>query len=196
MKATLAKKQRHESILLSLKKLGYLSRSQIQRLHRLKSDRNANRVLAGMGEYLSSARLGEKIYYLNAAGREQVGCDHPLKRSGQIEHCVMRNDVYIARGCPTTWQAEVKLMVPGEVSVIADALYSMGGVYHIIEVDNTQKMAANRAKMGRYRTLIALGVFEKPPKFIWLTTTEYRRRQLAKLCENLNAYIYTVSDIK
>lgn len=108
----------------------------------------------------------------------------------------LRNALYIAAGCPATWRAEVKLSVPGEVTVVADAIYSIqAGQYNIVEVDHTQKMAANRAKIARYRHLCGLGVFTKPPKFTWLTTTEFRRKQLVKLCEGLNARVYTLADL-
>ena len=196
MQATLKKEQRQESILLSLKKLGFLSRSQIQRLHRLKSDRNANRVLKEMAPYLNTVRLNENVYYLNAEGRERVGCQRVLKKTNQIEHYLMRNSLYIEKGCPSTWQNEVKLSVPGEVSVVADALFVMAGFYNIIEVDHTQKMSVNRQKIAKYRRLVELGVFEKSPKFIWITTTEYRRKQLAKLSEGLNVKVYLANEFK
>jgi len=196
MQATLKKEQRHESILLSLKKLGFLSRSQIQRLHRLKSDRNANRVLKDMARYLNTVRLDENVYYLNVEGRERVECQRVLTKTHQVEHYLMRNSLYIEKGCPSTWQNEVKLSVPGEVSIVADALFVMAGFYNIVEVDHKQKMSVNRQKIAKYRRLIELGVFEKVPKFLWVTTTEYRRKQLLKLSEGLNVKIYLANEFK
>ncbi|KAB2332917.1 replication-relaxation family protein [Bacillus mesophilum] len=195
MLATIAKEQRQERILLTLKKLGFLSRSQIQRLHRLGGDRNANRILSDMNDYLHAVRLDEKVYYLNAAGRERVGATKVLKKTHQITHHLMRNSLYIAQGCPSSWKVEVKLAVKNEVTVIADALFTMADRYFICEVDNTQRMAENKAKIAKYRHLIALGVFKKQPKFIWITTTEYRRKQLEKMCEGLDARIYTRGDL-
>jgi hypothetical protein len=174
--------------------LGFLSRSQIQRLHRLGGDRNANRILNEMGDYLNTVRLGENVYYLNAAGRERIGATKVLKKTNQITHHLMRNSLYLAHGCPSSWKSEVKLSVKGEVTVIADALFTMAGRYYICEVDNTQKMSENRAKIGKYRRLIELGVFEKRPKLIWITTTDYRKKQLAKICEGLDVSIYLRSD--
>ncbi|WP_102271324.1 replication-relaxation family protein [Cytobacillus massiliigabonensis] len=194
MQATVAKEQRQENILLSLKKLGFLSRSQIQRLHRLGGDRNANRILSDMSDYLNTVRLGENIYYLNATGRERVGASKVLKKTHQITHHLMRNSLYLAHGCPSTWKSEVKLAVKNEVTVIADAIFTMAGRYYICEVDNAQKMNENRAKLAKYRRLFELGVFERSPKFIWITTTEYRRKQLAKICEGFDARIYTRGD--
>lgn len=194
MQATLAKEQRRENILLSLKKLGFLSRSQIQRLHRLGGDRNANRILSEMSDYLHTVRQGENVYYLNAAGRERVGATKVLKKTHQITHHLMRNSLYLAHGCPSTWKSEVKLAVKNEVTVIADALFTMAGRYFICEIDNTQKMSENRTKLARYRRLMELGVFERPPKLIWITTTDYRRKQLAKLCEGLDVTLYLATD--
>lgn len=163
-------------------------------MHRLKSDRNANRILKDLAPYLHSVRLSENVYYLNAAGRERVGGGKPLKKTHQIEHYLMRNSLYIALGCPATWRNEVKLAVKGEVSVVADALFAMSCVYHIIEVDHTQKMSVNREKARKYRRLIELGVFEKQPKFIWVTTTEYRRKQLTTLFDGLKVTVYLAKD--
>lgn len=179
-----------------MKKLDFLSRSQIQRMHRLGGNRNANRILANMSDYLHSVRLDEKVYYLNAYGREMVGANKVVKKTAQIEHYLMRNDLYLAYGCPTTWEQEIKLTVAGKVSVVADAVFNVGNRYHICEIDRTQRMAENHAKIHKYRELLSLGVFELKPKFIWLTTTEYRRKQLAKMCEGLDVKIYVVSEFK
>ncbi|MEH6940912.1 replication-relaxation family protein [Bacillus sp. JJ722] len=196
MKQTIAKEQRTEAILFTLKKLGYASRTQLQRIHRLGGDRNANRVLTEMREYLCSVRLEENVYYLNAEGRERVGCQRVLKKTGQVTHYLMRNALFIAFGCPASWRSEVKLEVSGEAKVIADALFSRENRYYICEIDNTQKMAANRDKIARYRRMVELGVFKQAPAFVWLTTTEYRRQELAKLCEGLCVKIYTASELR
>lgn len=165
--------------------MGYLSRSQIQRLHRLGSVRNANRVLSDLEPYLNVVKRREYIYTLNAEGRRRIGVSKAQMRVSQVDHHLMRNQLYIALGCPSTWRAEVRLKVADKVSVIADALYTKDGRYVIVEIDNTQKMAANREKIAKYRKLVEMGVFPKPPRFIWLTTTEYRRKELARLCEEL-----------
>ena len=149
-----------------------------------------------MSQYLNTVRLDENVYYLNAEGRERVGCQRVLKKTNQVEHYLMRNSLFIEKGCPSSWQNEVKLSVPGEVSVTADAIYTMAGTYHIIEVDHTQKMSVNRQKIAKYRKLVELGVFDKVPKFIWITTTTYRQKQLAKLSEGLNVRIYLANDFK
>lgn len=164
-------------------------------MHRLGGDRNANRILNEMSDYLNTVRLGEKVYYLNAEGRERVRATKVLKKTHQITHHLMRNSLFIAHGCPTTWKNEVKLTVKGEVSVVTDAVFNMAGTFHICEVDHTQKMSVNRVKVEKYRKLIDLGVFEKQPKFIWITTTEYRRKKLLALCEGLLVRVFLANDL-
>jgi hypothetical protein len=177
-----------------LKKLDYLNRSQLQALHNLGSDRNAQRILQQMNHYLSSFKDGEYIYYLNKEGRELVNSSKVLKKTTQARHYIMRNSLYIAFGSPATWKNEMKLEVPQQVKVIADALFKRDKRYHIVEVDHTQKMVKNKGKIERYKKLIKLGVFDKDPKFIWITTTELRRKQLLSLCEGLDVQIFTIKD--
>lgn len=147
-----------------------------------------------MSEYVNCFRDGENIYYLNEEGRERVGSTKVLKKTTQARHYIMRNTLFIAFGCPTTWKNEVKLEIKGQVSVICDALFMMNKQYQLIEVDNTQKMVNNRNKIERYRKLFEVVAFEKRPKLIWITTTELRRKQLEKACEGLEVKVYTMKD--
>jgi hypothetical protein len=190
------KEQREENILLSLKKLSYLSRSQLQVLHGLGSIRNASRVMHDLSEYVSSFRDGENIYYLNKAGRERVNSKKIMKKSTQARHYIMRNSIYIAYGTPSTWKNEIKLGFKEvkNATVICDALFVKDKIYHVVEVDHTQKMTKNKSKVDRYRKLIEYGLFDKPPKFIWITTTELRRKQIKELCKGLDVQVFTVND--
>jgi hypothetical protein len=177
-----------------LKKLDYLTISQLQVLHDLGSARNTSRVLKDMSEYVTHFREGEAVYYLTKEGRDLVGATKIRKKTSTARHYIMRNSIYIAYGNPSSWKNEVKLEVPNQIKIISDALFIRDGRYHLVEVDNIQKMNANRAKITKYRKLLEYGVFEKPPVFVWMTTTEYRRKQLTKLCEGLDAKIFIVSD--
>jgi hypothetical protein len=160
----------------------------------LKGDRNANRVLKELEPCLNKVRLNENVYYLNAEGRERVGATKVLKKTQQITHHLMRNSLFIAKGCPATWKNEVKFSVEKEVTVIADAAFIFNGAYNIIEIDNAQKMSANREKINKYKRLIELQAFEKPPKLTWVTTTEHRKKQLLALCEGLQVTVYLAKD--
>ncbi|MGQ4666545.1 replication-relaxation family protein [Metabacillus halosaccharovorans] len=190
------KKQREENILLSLKKLSYLSRSQLQVLHDLGSVRNASRIMQDLSDYVSSFRDGENIYYLNKAGRERVNSKKVLKKTTQARHYLMRNSIYIAYGSPSTWKNEMSMGFKEikNATIVCDAMFTQGKTYYIVEVDHTQKMTKNRTKVEKYRKLLEYGLFEKPPKFIWITTTELRRKQLLELCKGLDVQVFTVKD--
>ncbi|POD43921.1 hypothetical protein BKM15_26465 [Pseudomonas syringae pv. syringae] len=183
-----------------MKKLDYLTRSQIQIIHDLKSDRNAQRVLKQMEEYLHVINVGENIYYLNANGREVIGCDKVRKSTGNVQHYIMRNYLYIELGCPSEWKNEMKI-TNGEgrdkIACIADALIKKGDFFTVIEVDNTQTMKENQKKVDKYRTLRYRGAFGMfAPKFVWITTTEHRRKELLKANEGLHVEVYTITDFK
>lgn len=138
--------------------------------------------------------MNENVYYLNSEGRQRVGAQKVLKKTHQIRHHLMRNALYISYGCPASWKNEVKLTVKGELSIIADAVFEMAGTYHIIEIDYTQKMMENRNKIKKYKRLLELGDFEKPPKFIWITTTEFRRKQLLAASKGMNVRVFLASE--
>jgi hypothetical protein len=186
------REKREEAILLSLKKLDYLSRSQLQRMHRLGSDRNARKVLQNMEEFISSFRDGEKIYYLNQEGRDRVQCKKVRKKTVQAGHYLMRNELFIKFGYPSSWMNEVKFGYEDIALVIADAIFKKDGIYHIVEVDHMQKMSKNRTKIERYQKIREKGVF----KLVWITTTDYRRKQIQKLCDGLEVEAFTIKDFK
>jgi Replication-relaxation len=184
-----------ENILLSLKKLSYLSRSQIQALHDLGGERNAQKILKSMSEYLNSFREGETVYYLSKEGRERIGASRVNKKTTTAQHYIMRNTLYIGYQSPETWKNEIRFSVEGIATVICDATFTHGEQRYIIEVDYTQKMNVNKAKIQKYKKLIDAGVFENvPPKFVWITTTEYRRKQLQKLSKDLDVQVFTISE--
>lgn len=191
---------RKETILLNLKKLDFLSRNQINKMHYLKSVRNTNRVLKEMQPYLSSFREGyDTVYYLNREGREMIGSEKVRKKTPQVRHFLMRNDFYIFVGQPAEWKQEIKI-TDGTTTVITDALYMKQGKYHFLEVDNEQMMVENRKKIDKYKAMQAAGVFQKQfgyfPKVIYLTTSEYRKKKLSGMLEGIPFEVYTHGDIK
>jgi hypothetical protein len=185
-------RQRVENILLSLKRCDYLSRSQIQQMHNLKSTRNANRVLKSMDEYLYSYRNGlEKVYYLNQRGRDQVNCKVIRKKTQNVSHTILRNQLFIHLGYPSTWKNEIKVKVGG-VSLICDAKFEHKKTPCFVEVDCAQSMKRNRAKIEKYRKFRELaGSFQ----LIWITDLESRRSRLEELCSGLNHRIYTSKEV-
>lgn len=169
-------------------------------IHNLKSDRNAQRVLKAMEEYLNVIKEGENIYYLNSKGRETVNCDKVRKKTSTVEHYLMRNYLYIALGCPHEWRNEVEIISikqKDKLIVRSDALIKKGDFYTVIEVDNAQKMTENLKKIDRYRVLKDRGAFGiLAPKYVWITRTEYRKQELLKACQGMNVEVYLLSDFK
>lgn len=193
--------ERQEQILLSLKKLDFLNREQLQKIHRLGTKRNANRILKDLSPFLSNFREDDSssIYYLNSEGREYVNSQKERKKNKFVGHVVMRNDFYIYTGYPHEWKNEMRLK-DGEYTVICDAWFKKDGLYRILEVDSTQKMKVNRSKIEQYKGLFKNGAIREYlgyfPKIIWLTTTELRRKQLKELCVGLPCEIFTIQDIQ
>ncbi|MFB1100929.1 replication-relaxation family protein [Terribacillus sp. JSM ZJ617] len=189
--------QREENILLLLKKLDFLNRDQLIRLFGLGSIRNANRILGGMKEYLSSYRDGyQTVYYLNAAGRDAVGSEKVRKKGIYSNHCVVRNDFYIFAGRPIEWKNEIKIS-DGKGSVICDTMFKQQGKWYFLEVDLKQSMANNRKKIASYKGLYDRGLQKdgQVPNIAWLTTTELRRKQLIEASKELPCKVFTQQDI-
>lgn len=189
---------RQEEILLSFKKLDYMTRKQIQKIHNLKSVRNANRVLKEMERYLNNFNDGKKVYYLNKKGRQLVDCNTVRNKPTTANHYLMRNDLYIHYNQPTTWKNEIRLS-SGEgknnITVVTDARFFHNDKYHIIEIDNLQKMNKNRLKIDKYRRLIERNSFKGTPVLIWVTTSIYRQKMLTELCEGLDVRVFLNTDI-
>lgn len=190
--------QRNEQILLLLKKFDFLTRDQLNSYFNLGTVRNANYVLRNLSDYLKVIRDGyQSIYYLSKEGREYVDCEKIRKKGGHVQHVVMRNEIWLHFKCPTDWRNEVKIS-DEKTSVVADAVFTRNGFYHFLEVDNSQSMKENRAKIKRYKDLLVSLVkqFGYFPTLVWLTTTEHRRKQLESACNGLNFKVFTINDIQ
>lgn len=185
-----------------MKKLDYLSRSQIQRIHSLSGDRNARRILDNMKAFVSSFRgeTGENIYYLSKSGRERVGAEVVRQKTTQAAHYLMRNDTFIFYSGNEDWKNEVKFSVEGVVTVIPDAYFRFNQRRHFLEVDHLQHMNKNREKIDKYRKLSETGVFQQKlkyfPRLVWVTLTESRKRQLLEWCGGLDVIVYVWDEIK
>lgn len=184
---------------MSLKKLDYLNRDQLQILHNLGQVRNANRVLKGLEPYLSHFREEySTVYYLNAEGREYVNSEKIRRKTPYVNHVIMRNDFYIYIK-PQEWKNEVKIG-DGKYSVVCDAWYKKNGFNHFLEVDVTQKMKENKAKVKQYLGLFQNGLLANHlgyfPKLIWLTTTDLRKKQLLEVCKGIPCEVYIIGEIR
>lgn len=192
--------QRQEAILLSLKKLDFLNRDQLSKMHKLGNVRNTNRVLKELSPYLFNFRgQYSTIYYLNKEGREYVNSQKVRKKNSFVNHVVMRNDFYIYMGYPAEWKNEMRIK-DSKHSVVCDAWFKKNGMFHYLEVDSIQKMKENKSKIKQYRGFFQQGElanhFGYVPKLIWLTNSELRRKQLMDLCNDFPCSVYTIEDIK
>ncbi|WP_235852103.1 replication-relaxation family protein [Niallia nealsonii] len=192
--------KRQEAMLLSLKKLDFLNRDQLQTIHKLGKVRNANRILKELSPYLESYREEySTIYYLNAEGRAYVNSEKVRRKNPFVNHTIMRNYFYIFAKCPVEWNNEISVN-DGITTLVTDTWFKVNGKYHFLEVDSLQKMKENRAKVKNYLALFNAGHLAKHfgyfPPLIWLTTTELRRKQLKELCKELPCVVYTIDEIR
>lgn len=195
--------RREEEILLLLKRFDYLTVNQFRQLTYLGGARNAYRVIKQMEPYLNVFKDGgTNVYYLNKKGREYVDADKVRTKLTTARHYIIRNDLYIRLGKPTTWQNEVLLDYESpkeEIKVIADAHFTKHSYpfpkNYIIEIDHTQKMKKNEVKIAKYRRLTEKGVFKGLPKLVWVTSSPYRQKTLIEMCDGLEAEVYLYSDL-
>lgn len=173
------------------------TRSHLQSIHSLKSNRNANRVLANMSQWFNTFRDEETVYYLNKAGRERVGETEQITKAGSFKHILMRNDIYVKYGMPSEWRNEYRIPL-GDSYVVADAIFTYQGRTYILEVDHMQKMNANSYKYECYKKLRDKGMVinGRFPTIMWYTATESRRNQLKEINPGLDIIVYTKKDLR
>lgn len=182
-----------ESILWSLKRFDYLTQAQIQAIHDLKGDRNANRVLNSMSEYICSFRNGlEKVYYLNKNGRDFVDSNVVRKKTANVLHFITRNQLWIYMRRPIDWENEVQIKA-GDISIVCDAKTSQNGIPAFIEVDISQPMQVNKAKIEKYKKIQRLS--KDPFYVVWVTKFPSRKQKLMDLSAGLNGHVFTVEEI-
>lgn len=167
----------------------------MQRMMNLGKIRNAQRILNDLSEYVSHFNEDrKKVYYLNVTGREMVQAEKVRKKTVQVNHYLMRNDLYIAVGRPSTWKNEVKISIPNtNTSIISDAVYLLNKLHHFVEIDYKQSMSKNTVKIKRYQQL---STFNPQFQLTWVTTTTYRKKKIESLCTGLKYKVYLWEDIK
>ncbi|MGG3234659.1 replication-relaxation family protein [Priestia flexa] len=181
----------------------FLSRSQIQSLLGVPNTRNINRILQNMSTYLNAKRLNQNVYYLNKKGREYIGTDKRPPALKQLEHKLMRNDLYLYYNVPSSWQTEHEIeWYEGKKKhkLISDAFFKQDQTYFFIEVDYKQKMTVNCSKIELYSKLFPLLEVEHRVDcvLIFYTLTEARRQRLMKECEKkkVTCGVFTKEDME
>lgn len=188
--------RRQEKILLSLSELTYATRKQLQVINDLGGDRNARRVLLDMERegLIKSVRYNSKVYYISNKGSDYIGKSNTRLNKKEIQHALMRNDLYIKLGMPHSWQKEAKVVVNDDVVLISDARFKVADKYYFVEIDNQQSMKVNGEKIKKYRGIFEMieQEFGYRPTLIWHTLSDVRKEKLAKLCKkhNINFKIY------
>src|SRR5699024_6551705 len=182
------KEQREEEILLSLDNLTYATREQLQIVNNLKGDRNAHRILHRMekDKLISSIRTERKIYFLSNKGKNIIGSNQGELKKSQIQHTLMRNEMYIKLGMPVNWQKEVPVRFNDEIRyLIPDAMYNAGNEFFFVEIDNKQAMTTNLEKIKRYSELFKamFRQYREHPTLIWYTLSDVRKDKLAVACK-------------
>lgn len=161
-------------------------------IHDLKSYRNACFILKKIEPYVNTTFFNkEKVYYLNKDGRSLIGSTKEVKRNQNIEHTLLKNDVYLYLNCPIDWQAEVVLEYAVEEpnaygiiikgmsvltknKMVADAMYKRNGYTHIVEIDNTRHMQDNHKKIKSY--VDCFKSLDTPRLEIFTTTIDRKRK--------------------
>lgn len=185
---------------MTIDTLGVVKIKHLQKIHDLKSYRNACRVVQQLRPYIHEAfHNREKIIYLNKAGRELIGATKEVKKTSGIDHDLLRNEVYLYFGCPMDWENEFITEIEIEVvptlemkingikpatkrRIVSDAAFIRNGYIHLIEVDNTRDMADNKKKINRYEELMPM-IKDVVPVLLFFTTTEDRKRKLETWCK-------------
>jgi Replication-relaxation len=189
------RQEREMKIMETLALLDLATRSQLQQIHSLGSNRNASRVLKNMDQYLNSFTDIEKVYYLNAAGRELAGAKKVVTKTSQYTHTLMRTDMYIHFGCPKHWINEYSLP-----KLTADAVFMHEGRQYFLEVDHKQKLKANIHKLKEYFRFKETGLWQKKnngtfPTVLFYTLTSTRKAQLLESDPGLNLQVITKEDL-
>jgi hypothetical protein len=157
-----------------------------------------------MKEFLQiKTHEGKNVYYLSAKGKELVGAENEAKWSLQVDHHLLRNDMYLHYYCPKDWRIEEPIQfIQGLTQhvLIPDATFTLQGKFYFLEVDKTQSMSKNKEKIETYSKLTPLieRKYNHVPTLIFYTVTPLRKEKLNEYCKEnkVNCLIYTKEDIR
>ncbi|SFD17873.1 Replication-relaxation [Bacillus sp. 491mf] len=193
----LKQKARHIEILLSLSKLEFATRRQLQAIHALGSIRNANRVLKDLRQYCHVTSYNrEYVYYLNKKGLALLGLDpNQRKKKHQLEHIILRNEAWMWLDFPD-WKIEQVIQFRyqnGEKTIVPDAYYVKDQVPYFVEIDRLQHMKVNEEKIQYYGLITK--IYRKQnnivPNVLFFTISDYREKKLEDYGVKYNVYVRT-----
>ena len=130
---------------------------------------------------IASLRREKKVYYVIYKGSDFIGRNNPRLKQLEIDHALLRNDLYIRLGCPKDWRKEVPININGEKALVADAVFTKGNVIYFVEVDNRTSMQTNNSKIKRYAEVF--NGLNRPATLVWYTLINSRKVKLRKTCE-------------
>ena len=153
-----------------------------------------------MEPWLNTFQDRECVYYLNKAGRERVGSEKVISKNSVYMHTLMRSDVF-AHYLPKAWQSEYEITVPlCGIHIISDAVFTLNGKYFLLEVDNQQKMTANKDKLKQYKRFMDTETWQKSnkgefPTILFYTLSDYRKAQLLEYNPGVPLQVITKEDL-
>lgn len=198
--------------MISIDTLGVAKIKHLQKIHDLKSYRNACYAVKKLEGYIHEIFVEkEKVIYLNKAGREMIGSTKEVKKTPLIEHSLLRNDVYLYFNCPVGWKTEhaieIEKVVPETLEmkikglkpvvkkkIISDATFIRNGYFHLIEIDNTRNMSDNKKKIALYTEVMPF-IKQHIPVLLFFTTSDVRKKRLEAWCKG-KGFRYEVKTFK
>ena len=199
----------------TIDRLGVVKIKHLLEIHDLKSYRNACRIITTqLRPFIHETYYQkEKIIYLNKKGRQFIASESPeFEVSNQTIHSLLRNEVYIYFQCPQNWKNEhalsIDIKVPKTIpmftsnlpisnkkKIVSDAVFNRNGYLHIIEVDNTQDMRANKKKIETYKEILP-AYKEETPILYFFTKTESRKKKLEEWLKGIHHKVFTFEEIR
>lgn len=151
---------------------------------------------------IQSKREEELIWYLSKEGVDWIRSEKRVKYvKNNILHYIMRNQVYI-HFKPTKWETETPVKWNGKKDDIIkpDAIFEKNNTIYFLEVDNKQHMKANHKKIQKYKKMKDSNILQKQygafPYILYVTTTEYRQKQLRSYLTTMKSEVLLFNDLK
>lgn len=180
-----------------------MTTKQLEQLFNLRKE-NALRILNDMKveKLIQNRREEEYVWYLAKQGLKWLEIEKPVKFiKGNIDHYIIRNQVYIHFN-PDTWKTEIPLQWTNSKRdiIIPDAIFTINSTHYFLEVDVKQDMRTNSDKIKKYRALMKSNIMQTKygqfPTILFVTISEYRKKELKNFLKGIPHEILTYQDIR